>query len=103
MYFGKNSDISLEQKPLYQAQGHLSYQLNQGTRLAVGLSHSFGGETSINGVDQDNRIETTKALLTASTFIDSRNQLLFSFGKDLSTINGFKEKSRFNIRFLHVF
>lgn len=38
MYFGKNSDISLEQKPLYQAQGHLSYQLNQGTRLAVGLS-----------------------------------------------------------------
>lgn len=102
MHFGKNTDTSLSQKLLYQVQGHLSYQWNPGTRLAIGLSHSFGGKTSINGVDQDNKIKTTKALLTASTFIDQRNQLLFSYGKDLSVTNGLKEESRFNFRWLHV-
>ncbi|QPO21797.1 transporter [Pseudomonas sp. Y39-6] len=103
MYFGENTDTSLNQKLLYQAQGHLSYQWNPGTRLAIGLSHSFGGETSISGIDQDNKINTTKALFTVSTFIDQRNQFLFSYGKDLSVSNGFKEESRFNFRLLHVF
>lgn len=103
MLFGRNHDASLSQRPLYQAQGHLSYQLDPGVRLAVGLSHSFGGETSIGGIDQDNEIKTTKALFTVSKFIDQKNQVLFSYGEDLSVENGFKEGSRFNFRLLHVF
>lgn len=39
MLFGRNHDASLSQRPLYQAQGHLSYQLDPSVRLAVGLSH----------------------------------------------------------------
>lgn len=58
--------------------------------------------TSINGVNQINKIKTTKALFTALTFIDQRNQLLFSYGNDLSVTNGLKEESRFNLRLLHV-
>lgn len=103
MLYGKNTDAALSQKALYQLQGHLSYQWNPGTRFAVGLSHSFGGRKTIAGVDQDDKIKTTKALLTASTFMDERNQLLFSYGKDLSVFNGFKEDSRFNLRLLHIF
>ncbi len=103
MYFGKNTDTSLTQKPLYQVQGYLSYQWTPATKLAVGLSHSFGGETAINGVDQNDQTKTTKTMFTVSTFIDQRNQLLFSYGKDLSVANGLKEDSRFNVRLLHVF
>ncbi len=102
MNFGRNTDAALSQKLLYQVQGHLSYQWNPGTRLAFGLSHSAGGETAIHGVDQDNKTRTSKALLTASTFIDQKNQLLFSYGRDLSVSNGLKEKARFNFRLLHV-
>ncbi len=103
MHFDKNTDTQLSQKLLYQAQGHLSYQWKPATKLAIGLSHSSGGETSINGINQDDKIETTKALLTVSTFVNQRNQLLFSYGKDLNVNNGFKEDSRFNFRILHVF
>lgn len=103
MLFGENHDTSLTQDPLYQVQGHLSYQPEPTTRLAFGLSHTFGGETAINGVKQDNEIETTKALLTVSKFISPKNQIMFSYGEDLSVANGFKEESRFNVRFLHIF
>lgn len=103
MYFGENTDTSLTQKPLYQVQGYLSYKWTPATKLAVGLSHSFGGETAINGVDQNNQTKTTKTMLTVSTFVDQRNQLLFSYGKDLSVANGLKEDARFNFRLLHVF
>ncbi|WP_299204091.1 transporter [uncultured Amphritea sp.] len=103
MFFGKNHDTSLSQDPLYQVQGHLSYQLDPTIRLAAGLSHTFGGETSIKGVDQDDEVKTTKSILTFSKFIGQRNQILFSYGKDLSVENGLKEGSRFNFRLLHVF
>ncbi|MBT9507249.1 transporter, partial [Rhodoferax sp.] len=103
MYFEKNADTSLNQNLLYQVQGYLSYQWTPETKLALGLSHSIGGETSINGVNQNDQINTTKTMFTVSTFVDQRNQLLFSYGKDISVANGLKEDSRFNFRLLHVF
>jgi len=103
MFFEDNSDTSLSQKSLTQVQAYLSYQWSPGTRLALGLSQAFGGETSIAGVAQNDRTKTTKAILTASTFIDNKNQLMFSYGKDLNVENGLKEDFRANLRVLHVF
>jgi hypothetical protein len=103
MEYGRNSDVGLSQKPLYEIEGYLSYDSAPGTRLAVGLFHTFGGDQVINGLDQNNRIRTTKANVTASTFFSPKDQLLLTFGKDLQVENGFKEDRRFNFRLLHIF
>lgn len=102
-YFGKNTDANITKKLLTEVQGYLSYQWTGATRLAVGLAHTYGGEATVSGVAQNDRVSTTKAILTASTFVDGKNQLMFSYGKDLSISNGLREDSRFNFRLLHIF
>jgi hypothetical protein len=108
MVFGKNSDLAapgarLEQDPLYQVQGYLKYHWTDATRLAAGLSHSFGGETQVNGVAQNDRAKTTKVMLNWSTFVDQKNALMVGIGKDLRVENGLQENARVNLRYLHIF
>lgn len=106
--FGKNkeagvgSDI-LEQSAIYQLQGSLNWHHSPGTLLAVGLSHSMGGRQKINGVSLENRMESTKLAVTASTFVAPSVQVMMSLGRDLKVDNGFKESSRVNFRILKVF
>lgn len=107
--FGKNKNFgvsgadTLQQKNLYQLQGSLNWHQSPGTLLAAGLSHTFGGIQKVNGVSLNNEITTTKAILTASTFVSPTLQVLVSVGRDLKVNNGFKESSRLNVRLLKVF
>lgn len=106
--FGRNKDAGLgadvlEQSAIYQLQGSLNWHHSPGTLLAVGLSHSMGGLQKLNGVSMDNRMKTTKASVTASTFVSPTVQLMMSVGRDLKIDNGFKESSRVNFRVLKVF
>lgn len=108
MFFGENDDftsssLSLEQKPLYEVQTHLRYSISPTTHLAGMLSHSWGGETEIEGVDQDNRQQRTKALLTVGHFLSPTWQVLASYGQDISVEEGVSEDHRFNLRLLKVF
>jgi hypothetical protein len=105
---GKNNDFGpgsdeLKQKVLFQFQGFLRYHLSPATDLRLGLSHVTGGETEVNGVDQDNRLSTSKFNIGASHFIGPKTQLLATYGRDLSVRNGFKEDGRFNFRILQIF
>lgn len=105
---GKNDDygpLSQErkQKPLYELQSFLRYNLSPGTDLRLGLQHVTGGENKIDGVHQNDRQSLTKMQFGASTFISPTQQILASYGRDLSVRNGFKEEHRFNLRFLQIF
>lgn len=105
---GKNDDFGplsqdRKQKPLYEFQGFLRYNLSPGTDLRVGLQHVTGGENEIDGVDQRDRQSLTKLQLGASTFISPTQQILATYGRDLSVRNGFKEEHRLNLRFLQLF
>ncbi|MFA7270209.1 MAG: transporter [Sterolibacterium sp.] len=107
-YFGKNDKLgptekTLRQDPLSQLQGALSYHISSATRVALSLYRTWGGETRVDGVAQSDRVKTDKFLLTASTFVDPQNQLLISWGRDISVENGLKENSRVNFRYLHVY
>lgn len=100
--FGRASQV-MRQDVTYQLQGTINYLYTDATRFAIGLSHKTGGRTRIDGAAQNDKTKTTKVLLSASTFISPTNQLLLSYGQDLSVLNGLKEDTRFNFRLLHVF
>ena len=105
--FGDNDDFgasgaTLEQKPLYQFQTFLRYHLSPQWDLRAGLSHAFGGETSVDGVNQDDRTRTTKANVGTAWFATPSVQVVFNFGRDLSVENGLREDNRVNLRLLKV-
>lgn len=107
-FYGENdkfgaANATLKQDPSYQFQGFLRYHMSPQWDLRAGLSHTLGGETSINGVDQDNRMSYTKMTLGTAWFATPSLQLLANYGRDLSVKNGFKEKHRINLRVLKAF
>lgn len=95
--------VTMKQDPAYQVQGFLRYHLSPGLDLRAGVSHSFGGETRVAGVDQHDRLETTKATLGSAWFVTPSVQLMFNYGRDLSVRSGLREDNRFNLRLLKVF
>lgn len=106
--FGKNDDFgaagqTMKQKVQYQFQGFLRYNLSPATDLRLGLSHVTGGETEVDGVDQGNRLSTSKFQIGAAHFVGPTTQLLATYGRDLSVREGFKENNRFNFRVLQIF
>lgn len=57
-------DSKLEQDPLWAIEGHYSYTINRALWLSLDATWSKGGETQVDGVNQDNEQENT--LLGAS-------------------------------------
>ncbi|QID19931.1 transporter [Nitrogeniibacter mangrovi] len=106
--FGANGDFGpagarLRQKPLYELQAHLRYPLSDTTYVSPAISYSWGGETEIDGVDQDDAQRRTKCLLSVGHFLTPSWQILGSAGTDLSVRNGVKEDVRINLRLLKIF
>jgi hypothetical protein len=105
--FGKNDEVgvssTLKQKPLFQLQGYLRYAIAPGADLRVGLSHTTGGETKVDGASQDDRTATTKMQFGGSMFFGAKTQLVATYGRDLKTREGFKENNRINLRLLQIF
>lgn len=106
--FGRNDDYgaagqALSQRPLYQFQAWLRYQLTPELDLRVGTSHSTGGRTKVDGVENDDRIRSTNFKLGASwNFAPSWN-LVGLIGRDASVHNGLQESSRVNLRLMKAF
>lgn len=106
--YGKNDDFGassaeLKQDAAYQAQTYLRYKLSPAVEAHAGLSHVWGGETEINGVQQGNELRTTKYMLGASYLFRPTTQLLAQFSRDVSVENGFKESGKFVLRFTQLF
>jgi len=109
--FGKNDDANdgaggvttLKQKPLYALQTHLRYQLSPVVDLRGGLFHTFGGETKLGSVNQDNRQTTTKFNVGAAWFAKPTVQLVATYGQDIKTREGFRVNNQINLRLLTLF
>lgn len=98
-----STGVTMKQDPTVQLQGFLRYDVAPGWDLRAGISHTVGGETRVAGVDQDDRLETTKATLGAGWFVTPTTQVLFNYGRDLEVRSGLREDNRFNLRLLKVF
>ena len=104
--YGDNDDFlgfKREQEDAQSLQGHLRYLLSKQSHVALSYYHSFGGETTVGGQDQDDRVNTNRWLATYATFVDPTVQLQVQAGQDISVENGFEEDTRVNIRVLKVF
>lgn len=106
--YGKNDEFgpskaTMKQKPSMQFQGHLRYHMSDSWDLRAGLSHSIGGETELAGVDQGDRLRTTKVSVGTGWFMAPDLQLLVNYGRDISVRNGLREDDRLNLRVLKVF
>ncbi|MCM8567478.1 transporter [Thauera linaloolentis] len=106
--YGKNdkfgaAKVTMKQKPSMQFQGYLRYHLSDAWDLRAGVSHTVGGETEVAGVDQGDRLRTTKVSVGTGWFIAPDLQLLASYGRDVSVRNGLREDDRLNLRVLKVF
>lgn len=106
--YGKNKDFgpssaTMKQDALYQAQGFLRYKIQPTWDVRFGISHSQGGETTVNNVAQHDTTRTTKATFGTAWFISPATQLMANYGRDISVENGFKEQDRLNLRLLSVF
>ncbi|MCA1325193.1 transporter [Herbaspirillum sp. alder98] len=94
---------TLKQAARYEVQAHLRYNLSQATALSAGVGSIHGGQTKVNGVDQNDRINTQYARLTVTSFITPTVQWQVQYGRDLSVENGLKEKNRINLRLAKLF
>lgn len=105
---GKNDDFGpggakMTQKPLYQLQTHLRYQLTPSWDLRLGVSQLYGGETEVDNVARHDRQKTTKFTLGSGYFITPKLQVLANYGRDAVVDNGFREENRINLRLLTLF
>jgi hypothetical protein len=106
--FDKNDDLTsqgltLRQKPLWQAQTYLRYAVTPKLSVHVGASRLWGGETRIDGQDQNDEPDTAKYRVGSSYWITPTFQALLNYGQDVSVDNGFKEQQRVNLRLLWLF
>ena len=102
-WFGDNDDYRLthqrlEQKPLYSTQATLIYNINKQLMVAGSYFIHSGGETQLDGINQDDRIKRDRYQL-AVTGKFSFGRLILQFGSDLGTENGFRESQHAILRY----
>ncbi len=73
----------LRQEPLAGLEGHVSYSFNDSVWLSLDMRYAFRGSTSVDGVAQDDAQRSFVLGTELGASIDSRNSLLFAFGKAL--------------------
>jgi len=105
-FFGENDDfagLTKDQEDQYGLQAHLSKNFGASTKATLSYFHDFGGETSLDGVDQNDELDNNRWQATLQHFIAPDMQLQFQYGRSIDVENGFFEKNRFNFRFVKVF
>lgn len=107
-FFGHNNDygsesVTQKQDPLFQGQAFLRYHFTDRFDARAGISKLWGGESSINGSDMDDKPGTSKFTVGTSYFVTPSTQLMVNYGEDIAIDNGFEEDRRINLRVLQVF
>ena len=100
--YGANAD-RMKQDVSYAAQIMGRYMPDATTTFGIGLGRTWGGETNVEHVNQDNELGTTNLRLTATKFVSPTDQVQLQLGKDLSVDNGTREDFRMNLRYAHIF
>jgi hypothetical protein len=103
--YGDNDDfmgMRRKQDASYGAQVHLRYMLAPTTSVALSYYHDFAGESKLNGVEQNDRMNNSRFLVGVAGFVSPTVQLQLQAGKSLKVANGPKESGRINLRLVKV-
>ena len=78
-FFTDNDDFfggqTREQDPLFSIQGHVIYGFSNGIWLALDATWYTGGQTTVNGVENDDRLDSSRVGLTAAFPVDRYNSI----------------------------
>jgi hypothetical protein len=103
VWFGKNDDYSaahvpFTQKNLLTSQTGLRFLIDERYSLAASYFYTQGGETSVNGKENNDPISLKRWQITGGVNLDS-GRVTVQYGRDLETRNGYLETSRLIVRY----
>ena len=108
LWFGKNSDYkvggysTLEQKPLYSLQTSVLYQLNHTYAATLAYFYSSGAVSYKDNARQSD--QTVSQRYQASLIANvPMGKVILQYGQEISTKSGFKEESRWLLRYNRYF
>jgi hypothetical protein len=74
-----------EQDPVYSAQGHAIYNLKPGLWVALDGTYYTGGETTVNGVEEDTLQRNWRFGFTTALPLDRRNSIKLYYSDGVYT------------------
>jgi hypothetical protein len=77
-----------EQDPIYSVQGHLIYSFSHGIWAAMDATFYTGGQTTVDGVKGNNRLENTRLGATLALPVNRYNSVKLYFSTGVSTRTG---------------
>lgn len=104
--YGDNNDYQgnskLEQKPLYTIESHYSYTLNRALWVGLDATYNTGGETRVDGVDQDNKQENTLVGATLGFMLSPQFGGLVAYSDTVSERTGSPDVNTWTFRLQYV-
>jgi hypothetical protein len=104
--YGDNSNFvgaRKEQDASFGAQVHLRYMLSPASSVALSYFQDVGGETTVGGAEQHDRMNNRRWQLGFTSFVTPSLQLQVRAGSGGRTENGARESSRVNLRLVQVY
>lgn len=103
MWFSPNNHVGLKnaqlsQKPLYTSQIGPIYHINPTLSVAATYLYVWGAETAINGMSNNNALQTHRYLLSAVA-TTSKGRFMLQYGTNLDTQFGLAETRRVILRY----
>lgn len=107
MWFSPNNHVGpnnaqLTQKPLYTSQIGPIYHINPSFSVAATYLYVSGAETALNGMSNNNALQTHRYLLSAVA-TTSQGRFMLQYGTNLDTQFGFHETRRVILRYALAF
>ncbi|XAW87440.1 transporter [Vibrio sp. CDRSL-10 TSBA] len=100
--FGANSS-TLSQDARFEYQAYLRYHFSPLTHIGFGGGWISGGETKVDGVAQNDRLDTVYARASVTHFVTPNWQVQLSAGRDISVTQGFKQDANVSLRLGYIF
>lgn len=81
---------TLHQEPSYTLQPWIGYTFQNKTKVSVGATKYFNGESQINGIDTGRRTDSLRGRLGVSTWVTPKLQVYTELTRDIETRGGYK-------------
>jgi len=106
-WFGENDDFgrrheTLSRRVLYAGQYGLRYNFNEHYALGATYFQTVGGETRVNGLGRQDRVQLHRYQLSGIARFSFGN-ITLQYGNDLKTENGYLEERRWILRYSKSF
>lgn len=79
---------TLEQAPIYSAQGHVVYNFDSGRWLSMGATYYTGGVSTVDDVEKDNKLDNWRFGLTFAMPINKYNSIKLAASSGVSVRTG---------------